>query len=290
MDFNRFATTRKKIMAISIICSVIIIAGGTLALTFLEWWLGTILSVAAIVLLALFSIFCLSPMMRTYKRIVIEETLKSYLSEIEFDTSRFNKEFIKSHPLFELKKQFKSDYYFLGTYKEINFEIGNVQSYDELKDHHVYISSYSFNGKIFSLPVETDEKAEILIIEKKDRLASEANRLKNTAFQYLIKSKNEPFNEMFELFSTVENIEITSFISLSIELIRKIKKICAHRLFLLLKDNRLYLAIDEQNSSFQLKLKNPVTTDDVNELRKEYSPFFHFMDALLEQIKKSSSS
>ena len=94
MDFNRFATTRKKIMAISIICSVIIIAGGTLALTFLEWWLGTILSVAAIVLLALFSIFCLSPMMRTYKRIVIEETLKSYLSEIEFDTSRFNKEFI----------------------------------------------------------------------------------------------------------------------------------------------------------------------------------------------------
>ena len=28
----------------------------------------------------------------------------------------------------------------------------------------------------------------------------------------------------------------------------------------------------------------------LDELRKEYSPFFHFMDALLEQIKKSSSS
>ena len=64
---------------------------------------------------------------------------------------------------------------------------------------------------------------------------------------------------------------------------------CAHRLFLLLKENRLYLAIDEQTSSFQLTLKNPVTTDNVNDLRKEYSPFFQFMDALLEQNKKSIS-
>ena len=85
MDFNRFATTRKKIMAISIICSVIIIAGGTLALTFLEWWLGTILSVAAIVLLALFSIFCL----RSFARLFLEN-IGLILPELRFGTNQPN--------------------------------------------------------------------------------------------------------------------------------------------------------------------------------------------------------
>ena len=227
--------------------------------------------------------------MKSYKKIVIEETLKSYLPEIEFDTSRFTKEFIRNHPLFSLKKYYHSDYYFLGNYKGITFEIGNVQSYDELKDHHVYMSSYSFNGKIFSIPVETDEQAEILIIEKKDRSLSEMDRLAHTPFEYLINSKNDAFDEMFEFFSRIEIVVIRSFITLCIDLIKKIKKMCAHRLFLLLKENRLYLAIDEQTSSFQLTLKNPVTTDNVNDLRKEYSPFFQFMDALLEQNKKSIS-
>ena len=227
--------------------------------------------------------------MKSYKKIVIEETLKSYLPEIEFDTSRFTKEFIRNHPLFSLKKYYHSDYYFLGNYKGITFEIGNVQSYDELKDHHVYMSSYSFNGKIFSIPVETDEQAEILIIEKKDRSLSEMDRLAHTPFQYLIKSKNEAFDEMFELFSTIENVEIRSFITLCIDLIKKIKKMCAHRLFLLLKENRLYLAIDEQTSSFQLTLKNPVTTDNVNDLRKMKETFlkenYIFLSKILGEPK-----
>ncbi len=283
MNFKRFSSTRRMIIAISLLCSGVIIILGSCALAFLGLLWGSILAIVSIVFLALFSIYCLSPLMKHYKRIVIEETLSSYTQDIEYDKSRFNKEFCLQHPLFELKKYYKTDYYFLSNYKGINFEIGNVSTYDELKDHKTYIKVYSFNGKVFSLPIETDEKAKILIIEKKERHTSDKKRLSSTPFVYEIKSKNEQFNELFEIFSTSPDTNLDQFVSFFIETIRKIKKVCAHRVSLLLADNRMYFSIDEQNSSFELKLKNQVTSDDVNQLRKEYSPFFHLMDALLEK-------
>ena len=284
MNFRRFASTRRWIMTISIIVSLIIVGGGAAGLAFLDFWLGALCSIAAIILLALFSYFGLKPMMKTYKKIVIEEILLTYIPEIEFDKSRFNKEFIQQNPLFPLKKYYNTDYYFVGNYKGINFELGNVQSYDDLKDKRIYVKSFSFSGKLFSLPIETDEKASLLIIEKKDRQTN-AQHLQGSEYQYQLKSKIDSFNEMFDIYSTLPNTDLNEFFNFFIDLIRKMKKVCAHKVIFLLKDNRLYFAIDEQRSSFDLKLKTNINTDDINDFRKEYTPFFHLMDFLLNNRK-----
>ena len=81
------------------------------------------------------------------------------------------------------------------------------------------------------------------------------------------------------------DIEINDFVQLLINVIKKLRKTCDNRVILLLQDNRLYLAIEETKGSYEPTLKAAVNTDDVNDLRKEYIPFFVFMDSLFEEIK-----
>ncbi len=288
MNFKRFSSTRKKIMAFSIIGCIIIVAAGAIPSIFLGWLLGGIFFFLAVVLLVLFANLCIFPLMKTYKKIIIEETLHTYIDELEFSKSRFTKEFIKENPIIPLGKDYVTDYYFLANYKGINFELGTVISFNEIKTNKVYIKDYDFCGKLLSIPIETDEKASLFIAERKKHNDSQLSRMKNTPYQYLIKTGNDNFDEYFEFFSTQPNTDISSFVKLLIETLRKVKKMCALRMFVLLSNNRLYFAIDEQKASFEPNLKTPVNENDIHELRKEYHPFFQFMDALLESAKKTN--
>lgn len=285
MNFKRFTRTRRWIIVISLACSAIIIGAGAVALAAFDFIIGAACSIVAIALLALYSIFGLSPLMRNYKNIIIEETLSDYVKEIEFEKSRFNKEFIVTHPMFPINKYYSSKYYFLANYKGLNFEIANVSTYTEVKSKNVYIKKASFSGKLFSIPIKTDETAKILIIEKKDHNSSALKRLKNSEFCHVLKTKSEHFNESYELYATKADIEINDFVQLLINVIKKLRKTCDNRVILLLQDNRLYLAIEETKGSYEPTLKAAVNTDDVNDLRKEYTPFFVFMDSLFEEIK-----
>ncbi len=285
MDFKRFASTRRKIIAFSLICSIIIIGAGILPSIFFGWLIGGIGFILAFILLAVFANVCVYPLMKKYKKVIIEETLKSYVDVVEFEKTRFDKEFIKNNPIIPLGKDYVSDYYFLANYRGINFELGTVISFDEVKSRNIYVKDYSFCGKLMSIPVETDETASILLLERKRHGDSQLNRLKDTPYQYLIKTNNDNFDEYFELFSTQPENDISSFVKLIIENLKTVKKMCAHRMMVLLKDNRLYFAIDEQKGSFEPSLKKQINEDDVNELRKEYTPFFHFMDILLDESK-----
>ena len=204
---------------------------------------------------------------REYKNIFVMAALKNTFDDLFYNMrSGFSEMVIDSYGMLNTADEFSSNDYISGKYKGISFEQSDlsIEEKHETRDSDGNTKEYwvnIFTGRYMIFDFNKTFKANIQVISK-GFSASSSRWGKNYT---KVKMEDEEFNKMFKVYTSMEH---DAFYLLTPHFIDKIKTLYKQlnaKIMLGFLDNRLHVAIDNGEDSFEYNVLKPINEQEIND-------------------------
>ena len=196
---------------------------------------------------------------------VLSALKKSFDNLVYKPDEGFEEEKIASYKMINMGDRHSSNDYISGKYKNINFEQADIHIEEEHESRDSDGNKTTtwvtiFQGRWMIFDFNKRFRAKIQIISPKFRVASRSFGTELSTVQM----EDMEFNKMFKIYSENEH---DAFYILTPHFMEKIKKIFKELntpMMFCFMDNKLHIAIDNRQDSFEYNVLKPIDEEEVN--------------------------
>ena len=274
---------RKKALKKQLICFGICIVGAILLFPLLSFTAIGLL-IPGIIVASLISHKDIAEFEKIYKQNIVVAALKEICTDVTFDYERgISREIIASTNMMNMGDTFYSNDYITGKYKNINFELSDVEIQEETTDSDGDTHTYTlFKGQWYIFDFNKEFKANIKI---KGKGFTNSNVIvlfakKEDKFKK-VELEDTEFNKLYKVYA--QN-ELDAFYILTPNMMTKIKevgeKIHGKLLFCFI-DNRLHIAVHNNKDLFEASIYKKINIEEAKQkTQEEISAITDFVNIL----------
>lgn len=203
---------------------------------------------------------------KEYKSVFVLSTLKNNFENLTYDfEDGFSEEQIRKTRMFDTGDRFTSNDYISGSYKNIKFEQADVhieERYEDTdKDGNKKVRWETvFEGRIMIFDFNKNFMANMLTISSRFPM----NALLRNGKLSRVKMEDTEFNKQFSVYSDLEH---DAFYILTPHFMERMKKIYSELkcgIMFGFLDNKLYVAVDNREDSFEYDVLKPIDEKQIN--------------------------
>lgn len=203
---------------------------------------------------------------KEYKSVFVLSALKNNFENLTYDfEDGFSEEQIRKTRMFDTGDRFTSNDYISGSYKNIKFEQADVhieERYEDTdKDGNKKVRWETvFEGRIMIFDFNKNFMANMLTISSRFPM----NALLRNGKLSRVKMEDTEFNKQFSVYSDLEH---DAFYILTPHFMERMKKIYSELkcgIMFGFLDNKLYVAVDNREDSFEYDVLKPIDEKQIN--------------------------
>ena len=204
---------------------------------------------------------------KEYKNIYVLNFLKQNFENIIYKPEEgISKKEIKKYNTLNLGEKFTSNDYICGTYKNVKFEQSDIhvqEKYEEEdKDGNKIITWETiFEGRYMIFDFNKNFKSNVQVISN-DFIKRSLPRIKNNK---KVKLEDIEFNKMFKIYSEIEHDAFYILTPHFMEKIKKLYKELDAPIKLTLMENKLHVAVNNGEDSFEYNVLNPINEEEIEQ-------------------------
>ena len=282
-NYSKFNITKSKSEKNIVLGGIILVSGIILFLVSMEMT-SSILSISGILIgvaglvLFIMGISKFSKIKKTFKNTVLTEMFKKLIPDINYSPmSGLSQDIVYGTDFLKRADKFHTEDYLSGSIEEVSFVSSDVR----LEERHVeytkngtrtYYVTY-FLGRIFRFEFNKEFVGSLQVLE------SGAGKPKSNGYSK-IKMESVQFNKKFKTYSTDD---LTAFYILTpdiMESIEKLERKHPGRIGLSFRGEYLYVAINNNKDTFELKLFRKIDDSMINEFKADLMVIKDFIMAL----------
>lgn len=203
---------------------------------------------------------------KEFKNIFVLEALKKTFEDITYNTdSGFKKQELDSYGMINTSDRFTSNDYISGKYKNIKFEQSDIH----IEEEHESTDSDGnttttwvtiFRGRYMIFDFNKRFIANIQVVSSRFG----ARRLPRGKDFSTIKLEDMEFNNIFRVYTDMEHDAFYVLTPHFMEKIKKLHKELNFPIMLCFVDNRLHIALDNGEDSFEYNVFKPLNEEEIN--------------------------
>ena len=218
-----------------------------------------------------------------FKRIFVENTLKEYFTDLVYDSNKgLDENILSSTGMIYTGDKYQSNDFASGKYKDVNFMQADVKI-DELhvtRDDKGHTKAYYvtlFLGKWMIFDFNKEFKSNVKVVTKR----FEANRFSWGKKMSNVKMEDVEFNKMFAIFAENDHEAFYILTPTFMEKMKNIYNKLKTPIMFCFLNNKLHIAIDNRDDSFEWNVLKPIDENKINEeITKDIELITNFVDDL----------
>ncbi len=211
-----------------------------------------------------------------YKRIFVLESLKEIFDNLNYNPNEgIAEEIVSKSGLIYLQDRFSSNDYISGTYKNINFEQSDVcVEKKEVDDDNNERWIITFLGRWMNFEFNKEFKTNVIIFDSK-----EYNWWRS--YYDKIEMEDDEFNKTFSVYAQNEHEAFYILTPHFMERMKGIEKAINGRITFGFINNRLYIALNNDDDSFEYNILKPINEIEIKEsIKNDIKIITDFVDEL----------
>ena len=211
-----------------------------------------------------------------YKRIFVLESLKEIFDNLNYNPNEgIAEEIVSKSGLIYLQDRFSSNDYISGTYKNINFEQSDVcVEKKEVDDNNNERWIITFLGRWMNFEFNKEFKTNVIIFDSK-----EYNWWRS--YYDKIEMEDDEFNKTFSVYAQNEHEAFYILTPHFMEKMKNIEKAINGRITFGFINNRLYIALNNDDDSFEYNILKPINEIEIKEsIKNDIKIITDFVDEL----------
>lgn len=219
-----------------------------------------------------------------YKQGLVVEAMNRICTDIKFDTNKgIDRSIIANTHMMYMGDIFSSNDYVTGKYKNINFEMSDVDIEEESTDSEGHTTYYTiFKGQWYIFDFNKEFKANIQVCEKHFNNARRGKLFakKEEVFKK-VELEDMEFNNLFKVYAQNELDAFYILTPGTMNRIKEVSKAVNGKLLFCFIDNRLHIAVHNYKDFFEASIFKKVDIEKaIAKTNEEISAITNFVDIL----------
>ena len=267
---------REKALNKIIICSIVVIFCAIILGILTKPFFGPFAIVIGILITYLITNKDIKNFKDYYKTNIVVVTMKSIFEDISFDLNKgLPYKVLADTKMIYMGDRYSSNDYFKGKYKNIAFEMSDVEIEEEHTDSEGHTSYTTiFKGQWYIFEFNKYFKSNMQVCDRRFHIAKRN-------FMKKVEMEDIDFNKKFRILA---NSEMEAFYVLTpnmMERIKQLRETTQGRFVLCFIDNKLHIGLNNNKDFFEASIFRKVNFEEaVNKVKKEMSVITNFIDVL----------